>query len=157
MAESTFVYVTYIRTTPAKLWEALLSPEFMRKYWMGCWQDCEWKVGAAWKMMFPDGRVTDMGEVVEIVPEKRLVLKWRNEFRPELKEEGFSRMSYELEPLGNQVKLTVVHEMDVPGSKLIQAVSNGWPKIMASLKSMLETGEGLELVDCEGQRYLQNR
>jgi uncharacterized protein YndB with AHSA1/START domain len=71
------------------------------------------------------------------------VLKWRNEFRPELKAEGYSRLSYELEQVGQSVKLTVIHEMDKPESKFIQAVSDGWPHILASLKSLLETGESL--------------
>ena len=144
MAESRFVYVTYIRTTPEKLWKALIDPEFTRKYWVATWQDCEWKVGASWRLMIPDGRVADSGEVVEIEPKKRLVLKWRNEFIPEARAEGYSRLTYELEEQGDSVKLTVIHEMEKPGSKLIDMVSNGWPAILASLKSLLETGESLE-------------
>jgi uncharacterized protein YndB with AHSA1/START domain len=88
--------------------------------------------------------VKDSGKIVEIDPPRRLVLTWRNEFRPEMKEEGDSRMSYEIEAEGEMVKLTVRHEMDKPGSKLIGAVSNGWPMILSSLKSLLETGESLE-------------
>ncbi|MGD9722235.1 MAG: SRPBCC family protein [Pirellulales bacterium] len=143
MASSRFVYVTYIRTTPAKLWEALLEPEFTRQYWAETWQDCAWQQGASWKIMIPDGRVADAGEVLEIVPQRKLVLSWRNEFMPELKAEGYSRLTYEMEPLEASVKLTVIHEIDVPDSKLIQAVSGGWPHILASLKSLLETGESL--------------
>ena len=94
--------------------------------------------------MIPDGRVADSGEVLEIEPNRRLVLKWRNEFRPELREEGYSRMTYELEQKGDSVKLTVIHEMDRPESKFIEAVTGGWPHILASLKSLLETGESLE-------------
>jgi uncharacterized protein YndB with AHSA1/START domain len=144
MANSRFVYVTYIRTTPERLWQALLEPEFTRQYWAETWQECEWKTGASWKIMIPDGRVGDSGEVLEIDPPRRLVLSWRNEFMPELKEEGHSKLTYELEPMGASVKLTVIHEMDRPDSKLIDAVSSGWPHILASLKSLLETGESLE-------------
>jgi uncharacterized protein YndB with AHSA1/START domain len=144
MADSRFVYVTYIRTTPEKLWQALIDPEFTRRYWAGTWQESEWKPGASWRIMIPDGRVADSGEVVEIEPGRRLVLKWRNEFKPELRAEGFSRLTYEIETAGESVKLTVIHEMDKPGSKLIEAVSNGWPRFLASLKSLLETGESLE-------------
>jgi uncharacterized protein YndB with AHSA1/START domain len=143
MAESRFVYVTYIRTTPEKLWQALIDPEFTRQYWVGTWQESEWKPGASWKIMIPDGRVADSGEVLEIEPNRRLVLRWRNEFT-ELREEGYSRMTYELEPQGKSVKLTVIHEMDHPESKFIGRVSEGWPMILASLKSLLETGESLE-------------
>jgi uncharacterized protein YndB with AHSA1/START domain len=144
MAESRFVYVTYIRTTPEKLWQALIEPEFTRRFWVETWQECEWKAGASWRLMLPDGRVGDSGEVLEIEPGRRLVLSWRNEFKPELQVEGYSRMTCELEPQGEAVKLTIIHEMEQDGSKLIEGVSNGWPMILASLKSLLETGESLE-------------
>jgi uncharacterized protein YndB with AHSA1/START domain len=145
MSNTQFVYVTYIRTTPEKLWDALTKPEFTRAYWMGVIQETTWERGASWKLMYPDGRVTDSGEVVEIDKPRRLVLKWRNEFRPELKAEGYSRCTLEIEPAGEAVKLTVTHEIDKPVSKLIDAVSGGWPMILSSLKSLLETGKPLEV------------
>jgi len=144
MSESKFVYVTYIRTTPEKLWRALTAPEFTRQYWVGTWQDCTWEKGTSWKMMLPDGRVGDAGEVLEIDPPRRLVLSWQNQFKPELKAEGLSRATFDLEQQDDMVKLTVVHEIDKPASKLITAVSGGWPLILASLKTLLETGESLE-------------
>jgi uncharacterized protein YndB with AHSA1/START domain len=144
MSESSFVYVTYIRTTPEKLWQALIDPEFTRKYWFDAWQESEWKAGASWRLMSPEGRVMDAGEVVDIEPHRRLVLSWRHEFKPELRDEGYSRLTYLLEAQGDTVKLTVLHEIDVPSSKFIEAVSNGWPQILASLKSLLETGASLE-------------
>src|SRR4051812_39161382 len=107
MPGSKFVYVTYIRTTPEKLWNALIQPEFTRQYWVGTWQECDWTKGSSWKLMIPDGRVGDAGEVLEVEPHKRLVLKWRNEFQPALKAEGYSRMTYELEHQDEVVKLTV--------------------------------------------------
>jgi uncharacterized protein YndB with AHSA1/START domain len=140
MNHDRFVYVTYIRTTADQLWEALTSPEFNRKYWFGMWQDTDWAVGSSWKLTFPDGRIADAGEVQEVDPPKRLVLKWRNEFRPELHDEGFSRATFTIEPLDDLVKLTVIHEIDRSGSKFIEAVSGGWPMILSSLKSLLETG-----------------
>lgn len=144
MAKSQFVYVTYIRTTPEKLWQALIEPEFTRQYWAGTWQQSDWTVGASWRIMIPDGRVADSGEIIEIEPHRRLVLSWRNEFRPELRAEGYSRLTYVLERQGDMVKLTLTHEIDWPESKFIEAVSNGWPAILASLKSLLETGQSLE-------------
>lgn len=144
MASSRFIYVTYIRTTPEKLWRALTEPEFTRQYWAGTWQESDWKKGASWRLMIPDGRVGDAGEILEIDPPRRLVVSWRNEFKPELKAEGYSRATFELEQQGDMVKLTLVHEMDKPDSKLIEATSSGWPLILASLKSLLETGESLE-------------
>ena len=144
MAESSFVYVTYIRTTQDKLWKALLDPEFTRLYWAETYQECAWQPGAAWRLMISGGRLADSGEILEIDPPKKLMLTWHNEFRPELTAEGFSRMTYELEQQSDCVKLTIIHEIDRPDSKMIEAVSQGWPKIMASLKSLLETGESLE-------------
>ncbi|HXR38256.1 MAG TPA: SRPBCC family protein [Terracidiphilus sp.] len=143
MAESQFLYVAFIRTTPEKLWQALIDPEFTRRYWFATAQESEWRAGSAWCIRFADGRVADSGEVVEIEPARRLVLKWRHEIQPELTAEGYSRMTFELAQQGEMVKLTVLHEMDVKDSKFIGAVSGGWPIILSSLKSLLETGEPL--------------
>src|ERR1017187_1998499 len=143
MAESEFVYLTFIRTTPEKLWRALKEPEFTRQFWMNTTQECEWKPGASRGGLKPDGSVADSGEAVEIEPHKRLVLKWQNHMLPEMTAEGFSRLTYELDEKGDSVKLTVTHVMDKKNSKLIGAVSNGGPIILSSLKSLLETGESL--------------
>lgn len=144
MANSRFVYVTYIRTTQEKLWDALIKPEFTRQYWCQTWQDCEWKVGSSWKIMTPDGRAADTGKILEWEPHKKIVLTWQNHLFPEAEAEGHSRLTYELEQAGDSVKLTMTHEIDKDGSTLIEKVSQGWPAILASLKSLLETGEALE-------------
>lgn len=144
MAESEFVFVTYIRTTPEKLWRALTEPEFTRKFWADTVQDCAWTAGAKWKLVVPDGRVADEGEVIEIDYPRKLVLTWRNHLFAEITAEGYSRMTYLLEPTGGVVKLTLTHTIDKPRSKLVNAVSKGWPHILSSLKSLLETGEPLE-------------
>jgi uncharacterized protein YndB with AHSA1/START domain len=138
---SQFVYVTYIRTTPERLWSALTEPEFIKQYWFGMHHDCAWKVGAPWRMVFADGRVADAGEVLEIDPPKRMVLRWRNEWNPELKSDGPALCTYLLEPTDGAVKLTIVHTIDRADSKFIEAVSGGWPKILSNLKSLLETGD----------------
>jgi uncharacterized protein YndB with AHSA1/START domain len=135
--------VIYIRTTPERVWQALIEPEFTRRYWAETYQESGWQPGTSWRIMIPDGRVGDAGEIVECDPRRRIVLTWRNEFKPELRAEGFSRLTYELERLNESVKLTVIHEMDRPQSKLIDSVSQGWPAILSSLKSLLETGEPL--------------
>jgi len=88
-----------------------------------------------------DGRVADVGEVLEIDPPRRLVLKWRNEFKPELAAEGYSRCEMTLEPEGAAVKLTITHSIPVERAKFVEAVSWGWPRILSNLKSLLETGE----------------
>jgi uncharacterized protein YndB with AHSA1/START domain len=140
MAGSTFVYVTFIRTTPAALWQALTEPEFTPRYWLGVRHEADWRVGGAWKLILPDGRVGDTGEVLEFNPPRRLVLRWRNEFRPELKDEGWSRCVIDIEPAGEAVKLSLTHSIEREESKFIEAVSGGWPLILSNLKSLLETG-----------------
>jgi uncharacterized protein YndB with AHSA1/START domain len=145
MAGSKFLYVTFIRTTAEKLWEALTLPEFTRLYWFDMWQDSDWKEGSSWKLMFPDGRIADQGTIVTSDRPKRLVIAWRNEFQPHLKAEGASRATFDIEAAGDAVKLTVTHEIDVEGSKLIEAVSGGWPLVLSGLKSLLETGRKLEI------------
>jgi uncharacterized protein YndB with AHSA1/START domain len=140
MARSTFVYVTYIRTTPEKLWSALTDAEFMKQYWFGAHGESQWTAGSSWQLVFPDGRTADSGEIVEAEPPRRLVIRWRNEWNPELKQEGESRCTMELEPTGTAVKLSITHSIEREPSKLIDAVSGGWPKVISNLKSLLETG-----------------
>ncbi len=150
MASDRFIYVTYIRTTPEKLWEALLKPEFTRQYWFGITLVSDWKKGAPWKMVFSDSTAGDGGEIVDIEPEKRLVLRWRSDRNSELKAEGTSLCTMEIEEVPGAVKLTVLHEIDVPKSKLIESVSGGWPRVLSNLKSLLENGEPLaEMKGCQ--------
>jgi uncharacterized protein YndB with AHSA1/START domain len=138
---SAFVYVTYIRTTPEKLWSALTDTDFMQQYWFNMRVESDFKKGSPWKIVFPAGRVADSGEILESVAPKRLVIKWRNEFKPELKAEGYAICTMDIEPAGGAVKLTITHTIDKKNAKFIEAVSGGWPKILSNLKSLLETGE----------------
>lgn len=141
MTKSEFIYTTYIRTTPEKLWHALTTPEFIKQYWFGVDCTCEWKKGSSWQLSFADGQVADSGEILESNPPKRLVIKWRNEWKEELKDEGYSNCAFDIEQEGTAVKLTVTHTIDKESSKLITSVSGGWPKVLSNLKSLLETGE----------------
>ena len=141
MSKPQFVYVIYIRTTAEKLWNALIDPAMNQKYWFGAHQESDWKTGSSWKIVFPDGRVADAGEIIEVDPSKRLVIKWRNEFSPELKAEGYSRCTMQIEPADGAVKLTVTHVLDGDGTKFIEAISGGWPVILSNLKSLIETGD----------------
>jgi uncharacterized protein YndB with AHSA1/START domain len=86
----------------------LTDPDLMKQYWSGIHLETDWRAGSSWQLMFPDGRVADTGEIVEVDPPKRLVLKWRNEFRPEPKSEGYARCTIELEPIARAVKLTIL-------------------------------------------------
>ena len=140
MTRSTFVYVTYIRTTSEKLWSALTDAKYMKQYWFGTHCESQWTAGSSWKMVSLDGGVTDAGEIVEAEPPRRLVIRWRHEKNPELKAEGESLCTMEIESSGAAVKFTITHTIEREFSKLIVAVSGGWPKIISNLKSLLETG-----------------
>jgi len=140
MAKSTYIYVSYIRTTPEKLWSALTEPKFIKQYWFG--MDCEsaFQTGSPWKLVSSDGQLYDSGEIVEADPPRRLVIRWRNQIRPELTAEGDSLCTMELEAGAGAVKLTITHAIDRDPSQFIAAVSGGWPKVISNLKSLLETG-----------------
>jgi uncharacterized protein YndB with AHSA1/START domain len=149
MSKPKFVYVTYIRTTPEKLWGALTDPRTIRKYWFGITAKSDWRPGSPWSLKFEDGSTADTGEILEAEPGKRLVIRWRNEFKPELKAVGYTRCTMEIEVAdyypdhgGKAVKLTITHEAEAEqGAPMIEAVSGGWPKILSNLKSLLETGD----------------
>lgn len=148
MTKPGFVYVTYIRTTPEKLWSALTDPQTIKKFWFGITAESDFKPGSSWRLMFEDGRIADTGEILEALPPKRLVIRWRNEFKPELKAEGWSRCTMEIEVAdyypdrgGKAVKLTISHALEGEGTKFVEAVSGGWPKVLSNLKSLLETGD----------------
>jgi uncharacterized protein YndB with AHSA1/START domain len=140
MARSTFVYVSYIRTTPEKLWSALTDEKFMKQYWFGVHGESQWTAGSPWKSVSPQGQILDAGEIVEAEPQRRLVIRWQHQDKPELKAEGESLCTIELEPSGTAVKLSITHTIEREPSKLIEAVSGGWPKVISNLKSLLETG-----------------
>jgi uncharacterized protein YndB with AHSA1/START domain len=140
MARSTFVYVTYIRTTPEKLWAALTDAEFIQQYWFGMHCESQFTAGSSWKLVSGDGQLYDSGEIVEAEALRRLVIRWQQQNKPELKAEGDSLCTMELEPSGSAVKLSITHTIERAPSKFIEAVSGGWPKVISNLKSMLETG-----------------
>ena len=141
MTKSTFVYVTYIRTTPGRLWAALTEDaEFMKQYWFGVHCESDFITGSSWKLVNDLGEVMDAGEIVEADPPRRLVIRWEHQMRPELKAEGPSICTMDLVPTGPAVRLTITHGVECKASRLVEAVSGGWPKILSNLKSLLETG-----------------
>ncbi|MHB8478233.1 MAG: SRPBCC family protein [Steroidobacteraceae bacterium] len=144
MARSTFVYVIYIRTTPVKLWSALTTDvEFMKQYWFGTHCESEWAPGSSWRMVSCDGQISDAGEIVEAEPPRRLVIRWQHQKKSELRAEGESLCTMELEQSGTAVKLSITHTIEREPSNFIVAVSGGWPKILSNLKSLLETGSAV--------------
>ena len=142
MARSKFVYIIYIRTTQEKLWSALTTDtEFMKQYWFGMHCQSQWTAGSPWKMVGSTGNIYDEGEIVEADPPRRLVIRWTNQLKPELRAEGPSLCTMELEPSGAAIKLSITHTIEHEPSKFIEAVSGGWPKIISNLKTLLETGD----------------
>lgn len=140
--ELPFIYVVYIRTTPERLWEALTNPEFTRQYWGGLSNVSDWKKGAKWQLVARDENddVYVVGEVLESVPPKRLVLTWAD---PDDTADR-SRVTFEIEPIEDMVRLNVLHGDFTAGSDMKGKISGGWPRVLSSLKSYLETGKALD-------------
>jgi uncharacterized protein YndB with AHSA1/START domain len=144
MPRPEFVYVTYIETTPERLWEALTSSEFSRRYWFGTELQTDWKVGSPFALVM-NGIPRDVGEILEADPPRRLSYSFRHVLMDELRNEQPTKVVFNLEPHGNLVKLTLTHEDFEAGSKLLDGISKGWPAILSSLKSLLETGTALAI------------
>jgi uncharacterized protein YndB with AHSA1/START domain/DNA-binding transcriptional ArsR family regulator len=153
-----FVYTTYIRTTPERLWQALTEPAFTRRYWFGVTFESDWSPGSAMAWNHGGGTRTDDPEqvVLEAEPYRRLSFTWHtmtpalatelelgDDLGDRIAAEPRSRATFELEPVGELVKLTVVHDRFGPDSVMAQMVSRGWPRVLSGLKTLLETGEAL--------------
>jgi uncharacterized protein YndB with AHSA1/START domain len=144
MHKPEFIYVSYIETTPEKLWEALTSGDFTERYWFGMHLRSDWKVGSTFEMVRKDGTVSDAGKVVECDPPRRLAYTFVN-LSDKYKNEPPALATFVLEPHGKLVKLTLTHEGFAEGGKFLAGISSGWPAILSSLKSILETGRPLEI------------
>jgi uncharacterized protein YndB with AHSA1/START domain len=148
MNDPKLVYVTIIRSTPARLWEALTNPDFIRQYWFGRHNTSTWKEGEVIESRSPQGELEWRGKILKSIPEQELAFTFE-----ELEcGEPPSTVSFKIEalgagtfPQGEAVQLTVIHEGFPAESKVREGVSNGWPGILSSLKSLLETGKSLEL------------
>ncbi len=143
MDKPQFVYVTYISASPEKIFKALIEPETTTKYWQNA-NFADWKPGARWEHRTMDGtaEVLMVGKVIEFSPPRRLVLTWG---RPadEAREEKHSRVTLELEPMGDVVRLTVTHDRLDGDAEMLEGISDGWPKVLSSLKSLMEVGKAL--------------
>lgn len=144
MSKPEFVYVTYIETTAEQLWQALTEGDFTERYWFGIRLRSDWKVGSSFEMVHGDGTVSDAGKVVEYDPPRRLAYTFVN-LSDEYRNDRPALATFELEPYGKLVKLTLTHAGFAEGSKMLPAISKGWPAILSSLKSMLEAGHPLEI------------
>jgi uncharacterized protein YndB with AHSA1/START domain len=137
-------YVIYIAATPEKVWQALTDPAFSRKYFFGFAVEVEPKTGGKFLMRWPDGRAHVSGQVVDWSPPRRFSCTWLVEGMKEFGELPECLVSYDIEPSGESVKVTMTesHSWDVPEA-ILTGGRMGWPKVMSSLKSLLETGEPL--------------
>jgi uncharacterized protein YndB with AHSA1/START domain len=142
MKSPKLVYTTFIKSTPKKTWDAITKPEFTQQYWAGIGNVSDWKLGSKWNhVVAKNGEVWITGEVVESVAPKRLVITWADP--DDLKD--VSRVTFEIEKLKEVVCLTVTHDSFKSGSKMAGKVSWGWPRVLSSMKSFLETGKGLNV------------
>ncbi|MHA6630673.1 ArsR/SmtB family transcription factor [Pseudonocardia sichuanensis] len=154
-----FVYTTFIRTTPEKLWQALTEPAFTRRYW-GVAFETDWTPGSPMVWEENGRRTADPEQVVlQAEPHRRLAYTWHtptpewaaaagigDDVRATLAAEDRSTVTFEIEPLGEIVKLTVVHDGFPEGSTMREMVSGGWPHLLSDLKTLLETGDTLPAV-----------
>jgi uncharacterized protein YndB with AHSA1/START domain len=149
-----FVYVIYIAATPEKVWQALTDPEQTEKCWFGYRVNANGKAGAPFIARSPRGEDFDKGVILESDPPRRLACTWRPQHDND-KHERPSRVTFDLTPLKGQVRLTVVHDDFDEGSKAFESISRGWPAVLSSLKSFLETGQALALStsDIDDKRY----
>ena len=158
MEKPEFVYATYIRTTPEKLWEALTSGDFSEKYWFGFRIEVELKAGGTVRILPPknmEQHGDHAGKVLVGEPYRKLVYTWNPKDKPEIakKRDGLSRVTYELTPMGPVVKFRLIHENLLPDDlekdpNKFQGINNGWPAVISSLKSLLETGEPIMFSAC---------
>ena len=146
MTKPSFVYVTYIETSAAKVWQAIIDPEVTRQYWPGPHENVsDWQPGSSWAHRRGDvaQTVDVVGKVVESTPPQRLVMTWA---RPREAEtiEKHSRVTFEIEPLGDRVvRLTVIHQDLEQDSDMLKSILNGWPLVLSNLKTFLEAGRPL--------------
>lgn len=143
MNKPAFVYVTYIAAAPDKVWQALTKPDLTEQYWFGYRVKADGKAGDRMTAVSPAGQEAHNDPIIESDPPRKLVYGWQPLFK-DMQGERPSRVTFELEAYKDQTRLTVVHDEFDDGSKIFGMISKGWPAVLSSLKSFLETGRGLQ-------------
>jgi uncharacterized protein YndB with AHSA1/START domain len=138
-----FVYVTYIAASPEKVWQALTDPDVTEKYWFGFRVAANGKAGERMTATDPKGKVAHHDPIIESDPPRRLSYAWQPLYK-DLQGERPSRVTFELMPLKDQTRLTIIHDEFDEGSKIFGLISKGWPAVLSSMKSFIETGRGLK-------------
>jgi uncharacterized protein YndB with AHSA1/START domain len=151
----TTVYVIYIASTPEKIWQALTTAEFSREYFFGNAVEVELRIGGAYIVRAPDGSLHISGEVIECDPPRKLAVTFNVNWPALIEKLGPTLVTYEIEPAGDAVKLTMTESHDRPLSDdILSGGRSGWPAILSSLKSLLETGKPLAVKMAPPQRML---
>jgi uncharacterized protein YndB with AHSA1/START domain len=143
--KTSFVYVTYIRSTAEKVFDAITKPEIARRYW-GHENVSDWTPGSAWQHVRSDAQrtVDVVGQVAEVSPPTRLVITWASPARAN-DPAAYSRVTFDVAPYEDMVRLTVTHDELEAGSGMAKGIQQGWPIVLSSLKSLLETGQGIDV------------
>lgn len=143
--KTSFVYVTYIRSTEEQVFDAIARPELARRYW-GHENISDWKPGSDWQHVRANEQrsVNVVGKVVEAVRPTRLVITWASPSRAE-DPAAYSRVTFDIVPYEGMVRLTVSHDELEAGGSMAKGIQQGWPVVLSSLKSLLETGEGIDV------------
>jgi uncharacterized protein YndB with AHSA1/START domain len=143
--KTSFVYVTYIRSTPEQVFEAISQPDVARRYW-GHENISDWKPGSDWQHVRANEQrtVNIVGKVVEVIPPTRLVMTWASPSRAD-DPAAYSRVTFDIAPYDGMVRLTVSHDELEAGSGMAKGIQQGWPIVLSSLKSLLETGQGIDV------------
>ena len=150
------VYTIYIASTPERVWEALTSAEFTRKYFFGNAVEVELKVGGAYILRTPDGALHIAGEVMECEPPRKLTVTFNVNWPALVEKLGPTLVTHEIEQAGDAVRLTMTESHDRPLSDdILSGGRQGWPAILSSLKSLLETGNALVIKMAPPQRMLE--
>jgi uncharacterized protein YndB with AHSA1/START domain len=151
MTKPVFVYVTYIAAPPERVWEALTKPELSAKFWLGYRVTADGRPGARMTALNSAGKQVHDDPIIESEPPRKLVYGWKSLYK-DLPDERPSRVTFLLEPLKDQTRLTVTHDDFDEGSRMFEMISKGWPAVLSSLKSFLETGRGLDATWGEEER-----